>query len=435
MKKFLLSLVASTVAITASAFGSSAKYWFTINVDVEAQATGAGKVYCSFESADDAKAKQTTSATKHFNASVSVNNSVTSWSEAGQSIVLYQEANPGYEFVEYQIDGKKINVTKGDYGDTYRITCTQANNCGAGELSQDECTAQHNENLAGVVTHIKAIYREVEQCWFYAAAKAEQVEGGTVSVSFDGASDVREEVISNATILFSRNITPGDYSAVTRNLYIHTAANEGYALKSLTVNGEPMNVDQQGDVIYFTRMSAANKVADGSLSYDEAEAGLANAQLPAPVVVVAEFEKVLTPAVEFAVEGEFDEDAQAYVGEAKVTVTVKDVPEDAKAEYSVEDREETVSESPMLKEDVEWLALPADGVVTLTKSSLLTVVVLDANEEEIVSNEIEVKVVSKSTGINDIKVNDGKVYKTIENGQVIIVKDGARYNTVGQSIK
>lgn len=434
MKKFLLSLVAGVVALAASAGGNGGtktNYWFTINADVEAEATGAGKVYCSFESSDDAKAKQTTSASKHFSAAISGTN----WSEAGQSIALYQEANPGYEFVEYQIDGKKINVTKGDYGDTYKITCTQANNCGAGELSEDECTAQHNENLAGVVTHIKAIFREVEQCWFYAAAKAEQVEGGTVSVSFDGASDVREEVISNATVLFSRNITPGDYSAVTRNLYIHVAANEGYALKSLTVNGTEMSVDQQGDVIYFTRMSAANKVADGSVSYDEAEAGLANAQLPAPIVVVAEFEKVLTPAVEFAVEGEFDEDAQAYVGEAKVTVTVKDVPEEVKTVYSVEDREETVSESPMLKDDVEWIALPEDGVVTLNKSSLLTVVVLDANEEEIVSNEIEVKVVSATTGINDVKVNDSKVYKTIENGQVIIVKDGARYNTVGQSIK
>lgn len=44
-----------------------------------------------------------------------------------------------------------------------------------------------------------------------------------------------------------------------------------------------------------------------------------------------------------------------------------------------------------------------------------------------------VVIVKKSeTGINDMKVNASKVVKTIENGQVVIIKNGVRYNVMGQ---
>lgn len=39
------------------------------------------------------------------------------------------------------------------------------------------------------------------------------------------------------------------------------------------------------------------------------------------------------------------------------------------------------------------------------------------------------------TAINDINVTATKAYKTIENGQVIIVKDNVRYNVMGQPMK
>ena len=39
------------------------------------------------------------------------------------------------------------------------------------------------------------------------------------------------------------------------------------------------------------------------------------------------------------------------------------------------------------------------------------------------------------TAINDIKVETSKAYKTIENGQVVIVNGDARYNIMGQEIK
>ncbi len=40
------------------------------------------------------------------------------------------------------------------------------------------------------------------------------------------------------------------------------------------------------------------------------------------------------------------------------------------------------------------------------------------------------------SGINDLTVeNANKTYKTIENGQVYIIKDGVKYNTMGQLVK
>ncbi|MBQ0120037.1 MAG: hypothetical protein KBT13_02795 [Bacteroidales bacterium] len=45
------------------------------------------------------------------------------------------------------------------------------------------------------------------------------------------------------------------------------------------------------------------------------------------------------------------------------------------------------------------------------------------------------EIVDPVTAINDIKVEASKAYKTIENGQVVIVKDNARYNVAGQMIK
>jgi len=148
------------------------------------------------------------------------------------------------------------------------------------------------------------------------------------------------------------------------------------------------------------------------------------------------FEEVVEPETEIT----FDIDQSTYNAEtdsyeevANVTVTVTNMPEDAVAVvYSVQDREE--SGAPMVKEE-EWAELPADGKISLYSSSILTVVVKGANDEDLAGAEIEVKITHKATGIDDINVNSTKVYKTIENGQVIIVKGDVRYNTMGQSIK
>ncbi|MBQ0069195.1 MAG: hypothetical protein KBT09_05510 [Bacteroidales bacterium] len=47
----------------------------------------------------------------------------------------------------------------------------------------------------------------------------------------------------------------------------------------------------------------------------------------------------------------------------------------------------------------------------------------------------EIKVAAPATGVNDLSVKAEKVYKTIENGQVVIVKGAAKYNVAGQAIK
>jgi len=43
--------------------------------------------------------------------------------------------------------------------------------------------------------------------------------------------------------------------------------------------------------------------------------------------------------------------------------------------------------------------------------------------------------INGASGINDLQVNNAKTYKTVENGQVIIVKGDVRYNTMGQIVK
>ncbi len=130
-------------------------------------------------------------------------------------------------------------------------------------------------------------------------------------------------------------------------------------------------------------------------------------------------------------ESTFDTAKDAYEEYVDVTVTVANLPEGATAVYSIEAREEEPA-SAMLKEELEWLPLPESGKIRLENSCILTVVVNDAEGEYITGSEIEVKVYHHSTGINDINVNGAKVVKMIENGEVIIVKDGVKFNVMGQ---
>ena len=71
---------------------------------------------------------------------------------------------------------------------------------------------------------------------------------------------------------------------------------------------------------------------------------------------------------------------------------------------------------------------PASNYVfTATEPS--TVVITFNPETEEITNTVTP---NKGTGINDITVAGAKAYKTIENGEVIIVKDGVKYNVMGQ---
>lgn len=330
MKKLLLSLVAVAAAITASA--NPTPYWFTVNVETEAQPTGAGKVYCSFESADDAKAKESTTATKHFIAGVTNNN----WGGVTQSVLLYAEGVGNYVFDHYEVNGSRITVTEGDYGTQYRIAMTQANNCGASSLSEDECIAQHREDLSSVVTRIVGVFKEVESCWFYTSASVAPVENGSVYCSFESSAAAAANQTTAASLHFQKDITPGNYGDVTKTLFLSVAADEGYELESLTVNGAEMKsyVAEDGSVGTFVNMRAANKCGDGSLSEDECLA----------------------------------QHSESLAADTQIVVAAK-----------------FVSNTP--------------------------------------------------TGVNDVKVSKSDVKKVIENGQVIIVKDNARYNMMGQPVK
>lgn len=56
-------------------------------------------------------------------------------------------------------------------------------------------------------------------------------------------------------------------------------------------------------------------------------------------------------------------------------------------------------------------------------------------DSELIEKYTIVVTVDTITGINDLTVNNAKVVKMIENGQVVILKDGKKFNIAGQTIK
>lgn len=62
-------------------------------------------------------------------------------------------------------------------------------------------------------------------------------------------------------------------------------------------------------------------------------------------------------------------------------------------------------------------------------------VTLYQGEEFVEEYSILVTIENTPTGINDINVNSAKVVKTIENGQVVILKGDKKFNVAGQAVK
>ncbi|MCQ2288866.1 MAG: hypothetical protein MJZ74_07180 [Muribaculaceae bacterium] len=73
------------------------------------------------------------------------------------------------------------------------------------------------------------------------------------------------------------------------------------------------------------------------------------------------------------------------------------------------------------------------GTVTVTNTKGGMAIDVDAKNSWNVP--VKLHYVPEFTGINDIAVESSKVVKTIENGQVVIEKDGAKYNAAGARIK
>ena len=73
------------------------------------------------------------------------------------------------------------------------------------------------------------------------------------------------------------------------------------------------------------------------------------------------------------------------------------------------------------------------GTVTITNTKDGMAIDVDAKNSWNVP--VKLHYAPQLTGINDINVETSKVVKTIENGQVVIVKDGVKYNVAGVCIK
>ena len=73
------------------------------------------------------------------------------------------------------------------------------------------------------------------------------------------------------------------------------------------------------------------------------------------------------------------------------------------------------------------------GTVTITNTKDGMAIDVDAKNSWNVP--VKLHYTPAVTGINDITVESSKTYKAIEDGQVVIVKDGIKYNTAGARIK
>lgn len=91
------------------------------------------------------------------------------------------------------------------------------------------------------------------------------------------------------------------------------------------------------------------------------------------------------------------------------------------------DDETSVDVEVSLSEEVSYVYTVRAYVETVVGGEI-------ANLYSNASNEVEVKLIV--TGINDLNVEkQAKALKFIENGQVVIMKDGIKYNTAGQTIR
>lgn len=168
---------------------------------------------------------------------------------------------------------------------------------------------------------------------------------------------------------------------------------------------ELVNDPQTGDVVVFVYNKEENKVT---------------------------ITKVINPVICFTVEGNFDDEKDAYVGSVTVKIEGDDMPAGSKLQYRT-DFFDTQMVAPAEDGEPTWIDYV--GEITLEESAIVSARIIDATGEVLDSSEVQIKIDNQATGINDMNVNSAKVYKTIENGQVIIVKGNARYNIMGVELK
>lgn len=139
--------------------------------------------------------------------------------------------------------------------------------------------------------------------------------------------------------------------------------------------------------------------------------------------------KIFKPIVHIIVEGNYDDEKDAFIGSATVMIEGLDMPDDAKIQYRIDYLDEQLV-APAEEGEPTWNNYT--NAITVEESAIVYARIIDATGAVLSSVDTEVNVINQATGVNDIKVNDAKVYKTIENGEIIIVNNGVKYNIMGQ---
>ena len=118
----------------------------------------------------------------------------------------------------------------------------------------------------------------------------------------------------------------------------------------------------------------------------------------------------------------FDPEPGTYKGPLTVHVTYTNIPEKVTSiQYSTDDGD-------TYKEYNDQT-----GIVLTESADIVVILTTESGQQLHTSGEYTI---SEVTGINDVNTNaTSKVVKMLENGQVVIVKDGIRYNIMGAQMK
>ncbi|WP_407401349.1 hypothetical protein [Sodaliphilus sp.] len=268
--------------------------------------------------------------------------------------------------------------------------------------------------------------------FFTFRATVEATGAGKAYVSFDGYDAASDDQLTVAEKHCSTDqaIKPSVYNDGDVRLYYVTAAEEGSVFKGLVnkATGEVVKKGVEGRIDNFK-----SNMMCGQFDDDHEDDCIAQHTEAVNNHVDSSYVAVFRPAEVTPATVSFDKESGEYEESVAVKANVENLPEFCQLVYKFE---------PKVAESIALLAVPAgfevypEEGVTITESGKLTVAAADVLTGEIYGgSEIEYVIKAPVTGINDINVNAVKVVKTIENGQVVIVKDDVKYNVAGQVIK
>ena len=272
--------------------------------------------------------------------------------------------------------------------------------------------------------------------FFTFRATVEATGAGKAYISFDNYDEARNNQSTVAEKHWSTDQAskPSVYNDGDVRLYYVTSADEGNVFKAL-VNKVTGQVVKRN-----TGFSAEGRIDNfkswmmcGQFDDDHEADCIAQHTEEVNNHVDSAYIAVFRPAEVTPALVSFDKESGEYEESVAVKASVENLPEFCKLVYKFEPK--TAENIGLMEVPAGFEAYPEEGL-TITESGKLTVVAADELTGEIYGgSEIEFVIKAPVTGINDINVNAVKVVKTIENGQVVIVKDDVKYNVAGQVIK